>query len=150
MIVSYDDFIRVFLDKVKEWKFLDPHLSDKEKTRVCDGYLKRACASFNRKCGYNLYNRDDTTRTFLENFSAEDVDEIVDIITEGMVAQWFKPYANNADNLENTLNTTDYSGYSPAEILNRVRTAYKEAETCFKNRGNNYSFEHGDLTDLHI
>ena len=119
MIVSYDDFTRVFLDKVKEWKFLDPHLSDKE-------------------------------RTFLENFSAEDVDEIVDIITEGMVAQWFKPYANNADNLENTLNTTDYSGYSPAEILNRVRTAYKEAETCFKNRGNNYSFEHGDLTDLHI
>ena len=57
--------------------------------------------TFNRKCGYNLYNRDDTTRTFLENFSAEDVDEIVDIITEGMVAQWFKPYANNADNLEN-------------------------------------------------
>lgn len=31
MIVSYDDFTRVFLDKVKEWKFLDPHLSDKEK-----------------------------------------------------------------------------------------------------------------------
>ena len=150
MSVPYDTFIEVFLEKITEYKYLDPALGSSAKTRCCDGYLKRSCAQFNRKCSYDLTYRDDEKRVFNFSISNQDLDEIVDIISEGMVAQWFKPYANNSENLENVINTSDFSNYSPAELLHRIREAYNESCSEFKKRMINYTYEHGDLTDLHI
>ena len=80
----------------------------------------------------------------------EDIDEIVDIVTEGMLVHWMKPYVYKQENLENSLNTADYSGYSPAELLHRIEEAYSVVKKDFTNRIRSYSYEKGDLTDLHI
>lgn len=150
MAVSYDVFAEAFLDKINEYKFLNIELNPSRKERYVDGLLKRACSKFNRLCKYNLNDRDDEAREFGFEMSDEDYDEILDIISEGMIEQWLKPYANNAENMENIINTADYSSYSPAELLKQTRAAHEDAKNSFKAMINDYTFAHGDLTDLHI
>lgn len=79
-----------------------------------------------------------------------DLDEIVDIVSEGMLAQWLKPYTYKQDNLENVLNTKDFTTYSPSELLMRISNAYAAAQKDFTNMMREYSYNHGDLTDLHL
>jgi len=152
MLVSYDVFTAAFLSKITEYSFV--HLSDENRQQLTDGYLKLACSAFSDVCLWDL-NGDDDERVF--NFTKDDVDitpneldEIVDIISEGMVYQWFKQYMYAAENLKNMLNTNDFSAYSPAELLYRMTNAYTTCERNFTNRVRAYSYRHGDLTNLHL
>ena len=81
---------------------------------------------------------------------AEDLDEIADIISEGMLVQWMKPYTYKQEGLESLLNTKDFTGYSPAELLMRIGEAHKAAMKNFTEMKREYSYNHGDLTDLHL
>lgn len=148
MGVSYDKFTGAFLDKVTEYDFLklDPY----DRNSVVDGYMKRACAQFNKICKYDLMTYDDAVREFACDIPEDEIDDIVDIVTEGMCVQWMKPYFYRADNLENVLNTTDFHAYSPAELLYRITNAYKEAKRDFTNMQREYSYKYGDLSDLHL
>lgn len=147
MSIPYDIFTEVFLDKVEEYKFLK--LDEYDRTHTVDGYMKRACAQFNRVCSYNLLSFDDLKRELQTEIPEDDLVEIVDIITEGMLLQWMKPYVYKQENYENFLNTTDYSGYSPAELLNRIVAAYKMCKADFSNMTKEYSYNHGDLSNLY-
>ena len=104
MSVSYDIFTNAFLSKVTEYNFIpmDPH----DRNSVIDGYMKRACAQFNRLCEYDLTDFDDVVREFNVDIPEEDIDEIADIVSEGMLAQWMRPYFYRAENLENRLSTS--------------------------------------------
>lgn len=148
MSISYDTFVGAFLGKVTEYNFIqmDPY----DRNRAVDGYMKRACAEFNKVCKYDLSDRDDATREFAADIPEEDLDEIVDIVSEGMLVQWMKPYFYNAENLQNILNTSDFSAFSPAEILYRITTAYQEVKRDFKNMIKEYSYNHGDLSSLSL
>ena len=149
MMVSYDVFTEAFLSKVTEYKFLRLDATDRQSE--VDGYMKRACAHFNEVCKYDLSAYDDPLRVFeLENITQAELDEIADIVSEGMLMQWMKPYTYKQENLENLLNTSDYSAYSPAELLHRVTEAYKMTRKAFTAMINEYSYRHGDLTDLHL
>lgn len=147
MTITYDDITSAFLEKISEYEFLQ--LSDRNRESIVDGYIKRSAAKFRKVCEYDL-TKDDTQRQFTDDFKDEDVDDIVDIITDGMVVQWLKPYVNQQDILQNVLNTNDYSQYSPAELLHRVGEAYDRAVKEYKRALFNYSYDHGDLTDLHL
>ena len=74
----------------------------------------------------------------------------MDIVSDGMVVQWLKPYYFKADNLENFLTTKDFTAYSPSELLLRISDTYKLAKKNFTNAMREYSYNHGDLSDLHI
>ncbi len=163
MNVPYDVFASAFLGKVTEYDFL--RLDDYDRNKTVDGYMKRAIAAFKHVCKYDLTNTaDDNVREFiiktdrddpdgelqkrLDKELEEDLDEIVDIVSEGMLVQWMKPYFFRADNLENVLNTADFSAYSPAELLYRITSAYNEAKRDFRNMVREYSYNHGDLSNL--
>lgn len=148
MSVSYDVFTEAFLDKVKEYDFIK--LEEYDRTKVVDGYMKRACAQFKKICKYDIVTGDDIVRELEADIDAADIEEIADIISEGMLVQWMKPYMYKQENYENMINTTDYSGYSPAELLYRITTAYKMCKRDFSNMMKEYSYNHGDLSDLHI
>lgn len=148
MGVSYDKFTGSFLDKVTEYDFL--RLDDYTRTMLVDGYMKRACAQFNKICKYDLSKFDDKIREFIVDIPEEDLIEIVDIISEGMLVQWMKSYVYKADNLQNVLNTSDFSSYSPAELLLRITNTYKEVKKDFIRMMREYSYNHGDLTVLHL
>jgi hypothetical protein len=149
MSVPYDVFTGIFLAKVTEYDFLAMPAVDR--TRIIDGYMKRAIASFRKICKYDLTTTaDDTLREFDVDIDDDDMDEITDIISEGMVVQWLKPYTYRQEILENVLNTKDFTTYSPAELLLRVGNAYQQAKRDFTNMMREYSYVHGDLTELHL
>ena len=79
----------------------------------------------------------------------EDLDEIADIIAEGMVLQWLKPQINRQEILENRLNTADFSTYSPAELLYRMTSFYDQTRKEFLQHIREYSYNHGKLESLH-
>lgn len=149
MTLSYDAFTGAFLNKISEFKFLQ--LEDNNRTEIIDGYRKRAVSAFKKNCRVDLFTTgDDVLREYRVEIEEEDADELIEIISEGMIVQWLKPYVYQQELLENVMNTRDYSVYSPAELLMRVGNAYAKAQKDFTQMIREYSYNHGDLTDLHI
>ena len=150
MVVSYDVFTGAFLAKITEFDLLT--LSEENTQTIVDGYMKRSISSFQHicKCDFITSANDDTREFDVELTDGDELTELVDIISEGMVVQWLKPYANRQENLELVMNTRDYTTYSSAELLYRIGEAYKRTNAGFISMMREYSFNHGDLTALHI
>lgn len=154
MDISYDFFTGAFLSKISEYEFIK--LKEENRTAIIDDYMKRSFAAFKKNCNYDfLAVFNDETRVF--NLDVEDevkleseLDEIADIVSEGMVVQWLKPYAYKQDLLESMLNTRDFTTYSPAELLKQVGSAYAKAQRDFTQMIREYSYNHGNLTELHL
>lgn len=149
MSVSYDIFVEAFLAKVEELDFIA--MDDFERNTIVNGYMKRAIAEFKHICSYDLSaSADDIIRQFKIDIAEEDIDELADIISEGMLCQWMKPFVYKQENLESVLNTRDFTTYSPAGLLLRIKDTYDSAQKKFKNMMREYSYNHGDLSDLHL
>lgn len=148
MNISYDLFIEAFLDKVSEYDFLS--LDDFTRNHIVEGYMKRACSQFNRVCKYDLADRDDVVREFRVSIPDNEIDEIIDIVSDGMLVQWMKPFVNRQENLESVLNTRDFTTYSPAELLMRIGNAYEKAQKDYTQLVREYSYNHNDLSELHL
>lgn len=149
MSLSYDIFVDAFLSKIKEYDFLK--MSEENRTTTIDGYLRRAITAFRKNCKYDLVgSADHVLRVFDVDVLDEDVDELADIISDGMIVQWLKPYVNHQENLENAISTRDYSVYSPSELLKRIGDAYKQADKGYIQKIREYSYNHGDLSKLHL
>ena len=150
MDFSYDVFTSAFLAKVTEYDMVT--LSTDIRTTIVDGYMRRALAEFGDCCDLDfLGNADDDQRLF-NNITIDDATliEIQDIISDGMVVQWLRPYLYRIENLELTLNTRDFTTYSSANLLGAIRETYNNAHRRFIFACREYSYRHGDLTDLHI
>lgn len=149
MNISYDAFTGSFLSKISEYRFLN--IPDEDRTSTIDGYMKRAITAFGKICKYNLTSSaDDNAREFKVDIPEEDIDELLDIVSDGMIVQWLKPYVYKQELLENTLNTRDFSSYSPAELLYRVGEAYRKAQKDYTQAIREYSYNNGKLGELHI
>lgn len=149
MSVSYDVFTEAFLDKIKEYDLLE--LKDYDRIATVDGYMRRAISQFRSVCKYDLSSTgDEAIREFDITIPAGDLVEIADIVSEGMVAQWLKPYINQQDFYEHNLNTKDFTGYSRANLLSKAVESGKQAQHNFISMIREYSYVHGDLTVLHL
>ena len=149
MSVSYDLFTGAFLAKISEFEFLQLPAADR--TNLVDGYMKRAVSEFKHICVYDLMNAmNDETREFAIDIEDDDIDEIVNIVSEGMVVQWLKPYVYKQELMENALSTRDFATFSPAELNKRVGSAYAKAQKDYVQMIREYSYNHGDLSDLHL
>lgn len=149
MSVSYDLFAEAFLEKITEYDLLQ--LDEDDQVAIVDGFMKKALSEFSYVCKYDfLDHEDDSTRTFDVEVSGADLYEIVNIVSDGMVVAWLKPYIYKQQLLNNVLNTRDFSVYSPAELLKQVRATYEKAQKDFIQMIREYSFNHGDLKGYHI
>lgn len=149
MSVPYDIFTGSFLSKISEFEFIN--IPEENRISIVDGYMKRAISAFKQICKYDLVSTgNDDTREFSVCIPEESIDEIVDIVSDGMVVQWLKPYVYRQELLENVLNTKDFTTYSPAELLMRVGNAYEKAQKDYTQAIREYSYNNGDLTRLHI
>ena len=149
MSVAYDLFIGEFLSKITDRDLLSMYPEERDETVL--GYMRRAINGFKNVCKYDLVStRNDENRTFEVDIPSEDIDEIIYIVSEGMVVQWLKPYVYRQELLENAINTKDFTTYSPAELLLRIGNAYAKSQKDFTQMVREYSFNTGDLTDLHL
>lgn len=138
MGTPYGTIYNWFLNKVKYYSL--SMFTDAEKNEIVYSYMRSACAKF-ISCEQNLSDRDDD----FQEFNIDLDDEILDIISENMVADWLQPKLNNEENLVNSLSTKDYSLYSPGNLLDKITNVYKLAKKNSKNMMSNYSFNHGKL-----
>lgn len=149
MGLSYDVFTGAFLAKVNEYDFMQMEMFERQE--IVDGCLKRAVSEFRKNCKYDLFSTaDDVNRVFNIDIANEDIDELVNIISEGMLMQWMKPFVYRQENLSNVLNTADFTTYSPAELLLRVGNAYDGVKKDYIQMIREYSYNHGKLDELHI
>lgn len=149
MSIPYDMFVGSFLAKVTEYEL--SALAELERDETVYGYMRRAISGFKKNCKYDLTTtRDDENLTFNVEVKSDDLDDIVDIVSEGMIVQWLKPYVYKQELLENTINTRDFQTYSPAELLMRVGNAYAKAQKDYTQMIREYSYNTGDLSDLHL
>ena len=151
MTVPYDTFIGAFLAKITEYDLIE--LDDSEKTSIVDSYMKKALSNttFKKVCTIDFFGgADDENREYTVDADEETMDELIDIVSDGMLIQWLKPYVYKQENLEQILTTRDYTMYSPAELLMRVGNAYAKAQKDYIQHIREYSYNHGDLTSLHL
>ena len=151
MTVPYDVFTGAFLSKITEYDLVA--LDDNIRTSIVDGYMKRVLADslFKKACNIDFHGcGDDELREFEIDIDEEVLDDIVEIVADGMLVQWMKPYVYKQENLEMILTTRDYTMYSPAELTLRVGNAYTKAQRDYTQHIREYSYNHGDLTSLHI
>ena len=149
MSLSYDVFTGAFLAKISEFDFVN--MEDESRTDTVDGYMKRAVSEFRKNCKYDLFTSgNDEYRVFDVEVKEEDIDELANIVSEGMVVQFLKPYVYRQEIWENTINTRDFTSYSPAELLMRIGNAYSKAQKDYVQMVREYSYNHGDLTSLHL
>lgn len=148
MSTSFDLFTSAFMYKAKAYNIIA------EDTQVAvdllDEYLKISLSRFNRFCEYDLSKIDDELREINTDIKEDDLEEIIDIVSEGMVVSWLQPFVNNSDNLFNVLNTTDYSQFAPHNLTKANKDLYESVRKHFKKLRKNYTYDHGDLTNLHI
>lgn len=144
-MVPYDRFAEAFLSKISDYNLA--MLEGYQQRDLTDRFLHTACSSFSRLCKYDLTDEalDDDTRTLTTNIPQKQLGEIVDIISAGMVAAWMNMYLYRQENLQNVLNTTDFSGYSPAELLKQIRAAHKQASDNFTSAMRRYSYDNADM-----
>lgn len=149
MNLSYDAFTAAFLAKVSEYDLLE--MQSTERQEVIDGYLKAAVSMFKKNCRVDLFTtQDDTERVFNVDVDIDDADELIDIISQGMVMQWMRPFLYRQENLENLMNTRDFTLYSPANLLLRIGEAYKNVSKEYTQMIREYSYNHADLSALHL
>ncbi len=151
MVIPYDNFTGAFLAKITEYDLLE--LDENERAETVDGFLKRTLADtmLKKVIKYDFVNNaDEEERQFEIDIESDALDEIIDIVSDGMLIQWLKPYVYKQELLENVLNTRDYTLYSPAELLMRIGNAYTKAQKDYKQAIREYSYNHGDLTELHL
>lgn len=149
MTVSFDDFTEAFLMRITEYNYLNMDEDVVEAT--IDSFMLRAISEFREVCG-ELFVSLDTTRRTMEIAVDKEIDlhEVIDIVTEGMLVQWLNAFVYKQENLENMLNTNDFSQYSPAELTYRLTNLFTTTKNSFVQKIRNYSYRHGDLSELHI
>lgn len=151
MTVPYDTFTKEFLRKVSEFDFIN--MPEEDSLNIIDSYMKRVVSNstFKKIVKVDFIDgADDDTRVFAIDIDDDVIDELADIVSEGMLVHWLKPFVYQQDLLRNVINTRDYSVYSPAELLMRIGNAYEKAQKDYTQMIREYSYNHGDLTELHI
>ncbi len=143
MGTPYADVLDAFLFKITEHKFLK--LNEADRDAVISIHMKSVCSKIapmvKKLSGVDLTQRDDEDSVFSNDLS----DELIDIISEGMIVRWLKPYAFSSDNLENVLSTKEIALYSPANLLREIAGVYKMAAADFKQQLIDYSYQNGEI-----
>lgn len=143
MATAYDIVFAEFKDKIT-----DPDLlmfSEDLQTEMLIAYLKKAIS----KC-YRIVKTVDLTACDDEimEFKYDIPYDVIDIITEWMTVFWLKPYVNNIENLKNTLNTKDFTSFSPANLLEKISNRYESARKYSRSMINEYSYIIADMKEL--
>ncbi len=83
------------------------------------------------------------------DFNKNEFYDILDIVSEGMIVQWLRPYVYNSDNLRNIMNTKEYTMYSTANLISEIRKTFSYCDNNFKNLIREHSFSNGNLEKFH-
>lgn len=161
MATSFDIFVSAFLNKITSFDYID--MDEAVALENIDYFLTAACTEFEKifrkRTGFSFMDRDLEKRQFNwqlpDDFSDGTVDyitldEVVDIISDGMVIRWLKSFLFSGDSLDigNFVQTKDFSPYSPSNFLNSLQGLYNSTRLSYKQLVNEFSYNHAELRSL--
>jgi hypothetical protein len=142
MATPFSDVYNPFLDMITDPDLLV--LEDTDRDSFLHGLMISACSEFESICRIDLTDRNETSKQFNNTLT----DEVIKIINKGMVVEWIKPKYYFNDNMKNSLNTKDYSTFSPANLLKEMKDTYLTTKKEFEGMMNKYSYMNEDFEDL--
>lgn len=148
MATSYAEIFNMFLSQVQDYDMLDQCVDVSEQDML--HYLHRALAASQdmilnvSKIDVSRKHRDDVKREFEEDLP----DEVISLLVTGMEYYWIVPKANNTENLRNVLNTKDFSQFSPANLLFRLREARDKADERWRSERRGYAQRFSDIVGI--
>ena len=140
MATEFDAVYGAFLSKVSDYDLAD--MVETDAKAIMSDYMKQAIGKFSESCKKDLMavtgNSFDADLTYFE----------LDIISELMVEVWCKPRLYNLDLLRNKLSTKDFTTFSPANLLDKIREVYEQAHKRARSMINEYSFRENDIGEM--
>ena len=138
-MTEYKELIDAFKDSITDPDLLK-YTRDIQ-TDILHAYIKYACGKFKRICKKDLSKRSNE----IEMFEYDLDDDEISILVNWMIEAWSKPLYHNLENMHNHLNTKDFTQYSPANLLDKVRNVYNDAHKRARSEMIEYSYIHSDL-----
>lgn len=141
MGTSYIAIIDAFKLKIIEHKLTV--LVEDERDEWIIALMNVACAKFGKTCRQDLSERTNTD----DGFVAELTYEEIDIICNYMICEWLKPYLYSSELLRERLSTKDYSEYSPANLIDKINTVYKDTTKSSRLLAVDYTYSNRDYKE---
>lgn len=142
MATPYAKIYNSFLMKVTGYKLLE--LFPEEREEIIAYYLNAARAKFYKKCKHDLMDIDEENQVFNIDLTIDEVD----ILSEIMIVEWLSPQIYSDELLESRLNTKDFTEFSPAKLIEQIRSVYNESKKRVKYLIVQYTYDHGNVRDL--
>ena len=95
---------------------------------------------------YNIYNNDPEAPDYAFNNTLDD--EIIEILSIGIVSHWLSAKALNSELLRNVMHNRDYNSYSPANLLREIRELRTAVRREYEGKIRTYSFRNSELERL--
>ena len=140
MATEFDAVYGAFLAKVSDYDLAD--MVETDAKNIMSDYMKQAIGKFSESCKKDLMN---VTQTgFVDDLTYFEID----IISELMVEAWCKPRLYNLDLLRNKLSTKDFTTFSPANLLDKIREVYDLSHKRARSMINEYSFRENNIGEM--
>ena len=140
MATEFDTVYGTFLAKVSDYDLAD--MVETDAKAIMSDYMKQAIGKFSESCKKDLMNV--TQTSFVDDLTYFEID----IISELMVEAWCKPRLYNLDLLRNKLSTKDFTTFSPANLLDKIREVYEQSHKRARSMINEYSFRENDIGEM--
>lgn len=142
MATPFTDIYARAVFRFADYEFLKQDIDTRED--VLERHLFSAKTDFQRICKADLGAYDMELRQFDETLD----DEVIEILSLGIVFYWLSYKSLNSELLKNVLNSKDYYYYSPANLLKEIQTLRKTLRGEFNRRMRQYSYNDNDISNL--
>lgn len=83
-----------------------------------------------------------------EKFNQDLTDEVKEILALGIAFHWLSSQALSRELMKNRIYNSDYTSYSPANLLKEVQTLRDTIEGEYRGKINTYSYRFGGIENL--
>lgn len=131
--------------KFSDYTFLNTTTEIKES--VLKQYLISSAMDFQHCCpNFDLTKFDLELEEFEEDLS----DEVVEVLSLGVAYHWYKAHTFNTKLLRNVIHKSDYTSYSPANLLTSMRNLMEMTYKEYIGKMREYSYRYGNIGDLKV
>ena len=129
--------------KFTDYTFLDTISDFKE--AVLQKYLLSSIVDFQHACTEVDLTKYDLCK---EEFEEELSDEVKEILSLGIAFHWLSAQALTRELLKNRIYSSDYTSFSPANLLKEVQTLRDTVEAEYTGKIKTYSYRFGGIQNL--
>ena len=127
--------------KFADYKFLEV-LVEEDRNAVLERYLTSANADFAPLClNHNLNDRDMELKQYNEDLE----DDVIEVLSTGISYYWLYYHALNSELLKNGLNTSEYSYFSPGNLLDAIKKLKDVVCEEYYSKMRRYTYVHADF-----